>query len=101
MVYIGKRSCALSKELDFHRSLCFLQECKALETLIAINHQGLNFCPSICWIYGYVINKVDMPHQLLKAIARHKTGCNFVLVQKIGWPIVGNLPLLHETHPDN
>ena len=45
MVYIGKRSGVLSKELDFHQSLCSLQEGKALETLIAINQPRLEFLP--------------------------------------------------------
>ena len=45
MVYIGERSGILSKELDFHQSLCSLQECKALETLIAINQPRLEFLP--------------------------------------------------------
>ena len=45
MVYIGERSGVLFKELDFHQSLCSLQKCRALETLIAINQPRLEFFP--------------------------------------------------------
>ena len=45
MIYIGEKSGVLSKELDFHQSLCSLQECKALETLIAKNQPRLKFLP--------------------------------------------------------
>ena len=45
MIYIGERSGVLSKKLDFHQSLCSLQKCKALETLIAINQPRLKFLP--------------------------------------------------------
>ena len=45
MVYIGERSGVLSKKLDFYQSLCSLQECKTLETLITINQTRLEFLP--------------------------------------------------------
>ena len=43
MIYVGERSGVLSKEMYCHQSLCSLQKCKALKTLIAKNQPRLKF----------------------------------------------------------